>query len=199
MWSGGSPRLFLHMHSLNLCGESAEGEYKITHIWHILFFLLTTAFKDGTKPDMLGNLLWIREGTSVHAGGFTSQQSEGCRCIIHDQIQSLLWDPPLHLSRSHLTALLRAGVRSHPIHFAITRKIAYMSYMKHLSTHFNQNYTSLGEKKSWRLYFERMWAHQRSRTVQGLSAAKQARTPATICKWDVTCCQFSSSEGMAEK
>lgn len=43
-------------------------------------------------------------------------------------IQSLLWDSGLHLAKSHLTALLRAGVRSHLIHFSISgRMITYMS------------------------------------------------------------------------
>lgn len=47
-------------------------------------------------------------------------------------IQFLLWDSDLHLSKSHLTALLRAGVRSHIIHFAISRKtVRYMSDIKH--------------------------------------------------------------------
>lgn len=52
-------------------------------------------------------------------------------------IQSLLWDRGLHLHKSHLTALLRAGVRSHLIHFAVSRKIVrYMSDIKHFVSSF---------------------------------------------------------------
>lgn len=47
-------------------------------------------------------------------------------------IQFLLWVPVPHLPKSHLTALLRAGVRPHLIHFAISRNIVrYVSDIKH--------------------------------------------------------------------
>lgn len=47
-------------------------------------------------------------------------------------IQFLLRVPLLHLPKSHLTALLRAGVRPHLLHFAISQKIVrYMSDKKH--------------------------------------------------------------------
>lgn len=54
------------------------------------FVFSTSAFRDGTKPDMLGNLLWIREGTSVHAGGVHNSAIWGMQMYYSRPIQSLL-------------------------------------------------------------------------------------------------------------
>lgn len=139
----GSLCLSPHIHPLNLrcrtlvrevgCeSEYADRSYSSPAL--VFAHFSTAACKDVTKPDMLGYLLWIREGTFLHREAHKSV-IRWMQMYYSGPIRYLLWDSDLHLPKSHLTALLRAGVGSHIIHFAISRKIVrYISDIKHFTS-----------------------------------------------------------------
>lgn len=147
---------------------------------------------------MLGNLLWIREGTSLHAGG-SSQLSN-------------LRDADV-LFTTNSVPIMGSSSSSAQIAFDsfITRRRAFTSYpLCHLSENckiheWYKAFYLLISPRSTHIHAsgEKLTPAFRARVnpsaTVGLKLCDEGRTPARMQSWDVTCCQFSSSEGMAEK